>query len=64
MITSKNTMFGKSNYFLKDKAKNSKFHPKDLSLSNKTSSSLLNYKFTNFETSIKEAKKILQSKNL
>ena len=54
-------LIGKKNYFLKEKAKISKFHPKDLSLSNKFSSVLLNYKFTNFESSIKEAKKKLSS---
>ena len=52
-------LIGKKNYFLKEKVKISKFHPKDLSLSNKFSSVLLNYKFTNFESSIKEAKKII-----
>ena len=51
-------LFGKSIFFLRAKAKISNFHPKDLSLSNKDSSLILNYKFTNFERSIKDVKKI------
>jgi dTDP-4-dehydrorhamnose reductase len=54
-------LIGKKNYFLKEKARISNFHPKDLSLSNKSSSVLLNYKFTNFESSVKQTKKILSS---
>ena len=51
-------LFGKNIFFLRAKGKISNFHPKDLSLSNKHSSLILNYKFTNFERSIKVVKKI------
>ncbi len=51
-------IFGKSIFFTRARAKISKFHPKDLSLSNKVSSLTLNYKFTNFERSIKVVKKL------
>ena len=46
-------LFGKSIFFLRTKAKISNFHPKDLSLSNKDSSLILNYKLERYEDASK-----------
>jgi hypothetical protein len=57
-----NHLFGNNSLFKKEKAKLSKFHPLDLSLSNKNTSLILNFNFTNFERSIEIIKNIINKK--
>ena len=55
-------LLGKNFLLKKQKAKTNKFHPSDLSLSNKITSKVLNFKFTNFKRSIHITKKYTYKK--
>ncbi len=53
-------LFGNKKNFQKSKIKINKFHPSDLSMSNKITSSLIRFKFTNFKRSLEITRRNLK----